>query len=303
MSKRNIKKHPLLILILLCAIFIYNITISYSKKETLTPQNEMSTIKIEDSPNNLNIYFLDVGQADSILVTNNNHNMLIDAGNNEDGPKLVKYIQSLGITEFDLIVGTHPHEDHIGGLDDIINNFKVKEIYLPDAYTTTKTFTDLLDAIEKKNLEITVPDIGSTYQLGETKVQVIYTGNDNSDLNNTSIIQKLTFGDKTFLFTGDATEEVEEKIIDKDINADVLKVAHHGSKYSTKDKFLSKVNPSYAIISVGKDNSYKHPDPNTINRIKSYTQNVYRTDELGTIKMVSDGKNINVTNIKTDTNG
>lgn len=302
MKKKKLRKQPLLVVILLCAVLIYNMAISYSNEEE-PKTKEVGNEIIEDSPDNLNIYFLDVGQADSILITNKKQNMLIDAGNNEDGPKLVKYFQELGITEFSYIVGTHPHEDHIGGLDDIINNFNTKEILLPDAYTTTKTFNDVLDAIENKHLEITVPEVGNTYKLGDANLEIIYTGDDTSDLNDTSIIIKITFGETTYLFTGDATEKVEKTIVSKDIQSDVLKVAHHGSKYSTKDEFLNVVNPSYAIISVGKNNTYKHPDNGTIDRIKKYTPNVYRTDELGTIKITSDGTNINITNFKTDTNG
>ena len=229
--------------------------------------------------------------------------MLIDAGNNEDGPKLVSYLKNLGITNFDYVVGTHPHEDHIGGLYDIINNFQIENILLPEAYTTTKTFEDVLNAIEKNNLSITVPTIGETYQLGQADLEVIYTGTDNKDLNNSSIVLKMTFGKFSYLFTGDATSQTEKKIINNNIDVDVLKVGHHGSAYSTTEEFLAKVTPTYAIISVGKDNNYGHPATSTINRIKKYTNNIYMTSELGTIILTSDGKNINITNEKTDTNG
>ena len=166
--------------------------------------------------------------------------MLIDAGNNEDGPLLVKYIkEELNISKLDYVVGTHPHEDHIGGLDDIINNIEVQEVYLPEAMTTTKTFEDVLDSIANNNLEITVPTIGETFALGEANLEVIYTGTGEKDLNEASIILKMTFGKYKYLFTGDTTEEVEKTILDKDINIDILKVAHHGSKYSSCEQFLT----------------------------------------------------------------
>ena len=264
--------------------------------------NETET-SVKEEKDKLKIYYIDVGQADSILIQNENEFMLIDAGNNNDGPLLVKYFQSLNIKDFKYVVGTHPHEDHIGGLDDIITNFNIGTIYIPDAITTTKTFEDLLNSIEKKNMTFTVPKIDSTFNLGKANVKVIYTDTDTKDLNNTSIVLKMSFGSTTYLFTGDATSTTEKKILNKDISADVLKVGHHGSNYSSTDKFLNKVNPKYAIISVGKNNIYSHPATKTIDKLNKLNIKIYRTDELGTIILTSDGKNIDITNEKTNTNG
>lgn len=264
--------------------------------------NETET-SVKEEKDKLKIYYIDVGQADSILIQNENEFMLIDAGNNNDGPLLVKYFQSLNIKDFKYVVGTHPHEDHIGGLDDIITNFNIGTIYIPDAITTTKTFEDLLNSIEKKNMAFIVPKIDSTFNLGKANVKVIYTGTDTKDLNNTSIVLKMSFGSTTYLFTGDATSTTEKKILNKDISADVLKVGHHGSNYSSTDKFLNKVNPKYAIISVGKNNIYSHPATKTIDKLNKLNIKIYRTDELGTIILTSDGKNIDITNEKTNTNG
>ena len=232
---------------------------SYSNKDEIKVNNIVTT--------DLQIYYFDVGQADSTLIINNGHSMLIDAGNNEDGEKLVTYIkEELNITTIDYVVGTHPHEDHIGGLDDIINNFNIKEVYLPEAMTTTKTFEDVLDAIANKELSITVPTIGETFKLGEADFEVIYTGTGEKDLNEASIILRMIFGNKTYLFTGDITEEVEETILNSNIDIDVLKVAHHGSKYSSSEEFVNIATPEYAIISAGEGNSYGHPDPETLTR-------------------------------------
>lgn len=259
----------------------------------------------EDVSSNLKVSYLDVGQADSILIENNEEAMLIDAGNNEDGALLVKYFEQEGINNFKYVVGTHPHEDHIGGLDDIIDNFSIECLYIPDAITTTKTFMDVLDSLEAKNMTYKVPKIGDEFYLGDAKIEVIYTGTDTSDLNNTSIVLKLNFGKTSFLFTGDATSKTEEILLDNgaDIKADVLKIGHHGSKYSTTDKFLSKVNPKYAIISVGANNSYKHPDDEVINKLNTNNIDIYRTDQKGTIIITSDGNNLNITNIATNVNG
>lgn len=296
-KKRQKKKLYSILFALIIAICIYitsykDMNESYSKPDS----NIVST--------DLTIYFFDVGQADSILVANNNQYMLIDAGNNEDGPLLVKYIkEELGIKKINYVVGTHPHEDHIGGLDDIINNFEIDNVLLPDAITTTKTFEDVIDAIDSKKLEITIPEIDSSFKVGEADVKVLHTGTDTTDLNNTSIVLKLTFGNKNYLFTGDATSKVEELITDKVGDIDVLKVGHHGSAYSTTNKFLLATSPEYAIISVAKDNSYNHPSKDTLNRLNKFTKNIYLTSELGTIILTSNGDAINITNIKTNTNG
>lgn len=251
----------------------------------------------------IKIYYLDVGQADSILIESDKEYMLIDAGNNEDGKLLVDYFKSLNITSFKYVVGTHPHEDHIGGLDDVINNFNINKIYFPDAITTTKTFEDVLEAMESNNLTYSIPKIDETFSLGNADFKVIYTGVDINDLNNTSIILKMTYGNISFLFMGDATDKVESLILDKDIKADILKVSHHGSKYSTSDKFIKRVNPSYAIISVGANNSYNHPDTLTLDRLKNYNIKIYRTDVLGTILITTNGSSVDINNFKTYTDG
>lgn len=301
MARRKKKKDNLKLLAFIFAItlvFTYNYfnnkdSISNSIKE---PSNEVIS-------SNLEVYFLDVGQADSILISNKDHHILIDAGNNEDGPLLVNYIKELGISKFDLVVGTHPHEDHIGGLDNIIDNFDIDNIYLPDVITTTKTFEEVIDSISNKNLEITIPKINDTLSLGDITIEVISSNSNQDNLNDSSLVLKLTYGSNSFLFTGDISSEVEKAIIDKNIDVDVLKVSHHGSSSSTSTNFLKKVTPSHAIISVAKKNTYNHPSISTINRIKEYTNNLYITSELGTIKVTSNGKDINVTNFNTNTNG
>lgn len=299
MSKKQSKKIVSLI-VLIIAIFSF----IFNGNESMSINQDNNTQNVNNEVNgDLKIYFIDVGQADSILVSNQDTNILIDAGNNEDGPKLVTYLQSLNIINFDYVIGTHPHEDHIGGLDDIINNFNVENVMLPDAYTTTKTFEDVLDAIETKNLEITVPSIGDNYTFDDLKFEVMYVGSDTSDLNNTSIVLKMLYGNTSYLFTGDATSSSEKQMLDKDIDVDVLKVGHHGSSYSTTDNFLKQVTPKYAIISVAEKNSYGHPSKSTLTRLKNNNVEIYQTSKLGTILLTSNGEDINITNMQTDTNG
>ena len=166
---------------------------------------------------------------------------------------------------------------------------------MPDVITTTDTFNDVIDIIEEKKYSVSIPIVDEVFNLNDMNFKVIYTGTDEGNLNNSSIVVRLDFGDTSYLFTGDIEETIEEKLLDKDIDVDVLKVAHHGSDYSSSEYFLNKVSPKYAIISVGYDNKYNHPSSEVIDRLKnSY---VYRTDKDGTIKIDSDGKNINISKL------
>lgn len=261
--------------------------------------------KVVSNSDTLKVYITDVGQADSILIRDGNYNMLIDAGNNSDGKKLVKYYKELGITSFKYVFASHPHEDHIGGMDDIINNFDIENFYMPDKLSTTKTFEDMLDALERKNLKYIVPKVNDKLSLNNSNIDVIYVGSDESDINDSSIVLKLNYFSNSFLFTGDLGSNKEKEILNSgaNIKADVLKVGHHGSSYSTASSFLDKVNPSFAAISVGKNNIYKHPASSTLEKLNKKGIKVYRTDLDGTILFESNGKDISVSTFDTLTNG
>lgn len=279
--------------IVFIAIIIYTILGGDLETVIETSNEEQNQGKIEAVLNeSLEVHFLDVGQADSILILTGDNAALIDAGNSSDGKYIVNYIKDLGIEKLNFVVGTHPHEDHIGGIDDVINSFDIEKYYMPDVMTTTKTFENVLDALANKNLKYTVPKEGKTFNLGNAVFETIYVGNDTKDLNNTSIVLKMTFGNKSFLFTGDATDVSEQKMLNKNIKSNVLKVGHHGSEYSTTDEFLKKVDPSISVISVGKDNKYGHPSKKTIDKLKD--TEIYRTDIDQTIIIKTDGNKLDI---------
>lgn len=302
MKKKDMKK--LIVLVILLLSYAYTTFINTENKNQEGPIKERKTEDvIFADENTLNVYFIDVGQADSILLENKGHYMLIDAGNNEDGPKLVNYFNEQDIKEFDYVVGTHAHEDHIGGMDDIIKNFKIDNFYMPDAITTTKTFEDVLDALEETNVIFQTPKVNQTFNLQDTTITTLSVTADEKNLNDTSIVLKVKHGTNTFLFMGDASTKIEKNLLNKDIKSDVLKVGHHGSRYSTSLEFLKKVSPEYAVISVGENNTYKHPHEEILKRLEEQNIQIYRTDKEGTILAKSNGSIITFSTIKTDTNG
>ena len=304
MKKKTKNKIIALTLLLIVYLFgIYTQPNTNNKNKENTSTKERQTEVINETSNNLKITYLDVGQADSILIEENNEYMLIDAGNNEDGPYLVNYFKSLGIEKFEYVIGTHAHEDHIGGMDDIIKNFSIGTFYMPEVLTTTKTFEDVLDALEEKQVAFNSPEIDKSFTFADTTIETLYIDNNSKDLNDSSIVLRLKHVTNTFLFTGDASTKVEKKLLDKNIQSDVLKVGHHGSSYSTSKAFLDKVNPTYAIISVGENNTYKHPQDEIIKRLENKNIKIYRTDESGSIVAESNGSIITFKNIKTNTNG
>ena len=260
-------------------------TIEESKPQEQPASNEIVAEELK-------VYFIDVGQADSILIQQGEHSMLIDAGNNEDGGTVCNYIKAQGVSTLEHVVGTHPHEDHIGGLDNVINTFNVKNVYIPKKSATTKTYKDVLMAIKNKNLTIKAPVVGESFKLGKAEFTVLAPYKIYDDANNCSIVLKMKYENNSVLFTGDAeaTSEMDMVKGGADLKCDVLKVGHHGSKTSTCSNFLSKVSPKYAVVSVGKDNKYNHPSQSTMDRLRDIS--VYRTDENGTIVMTSDGNNI-----------
>lgn len=278
------------------ALLLSSCSAKANTNQAYLPEAENDTIYTTVGLNDeLRVSFIDVGQGDSEFIElPNGETMLIDAGTNETGKNVVDYIKSLGYTSINYVVGTHPHEDHIGGLDDVIKTFDIGSIYMPKITADTKTFEDVLDAAESKNLMINTAKSGvSIMDTEDLSVKFLAPTLDSyENTNDYSAVVKVVYGDTSYLFTGDA-EEFSENLITDDVNADVLKVGHHGSSTSTSTEFLKKVSPSSAVISCGKGNSYGHPHSETLQKLADMGTAVYRTDELGTIVSVSDGKTIN----------
>ena len=246
------------------------------------------------SGDTLRVNYIDVGQGDSIFIQlPNKETMLIDAGEAYEVDNVINYLNNLGIKKIDYVVGTHPHTDHIGGLEEVINTFDVGAIYMPKVSSNSKTFEDLLTTISNKGLKVKTAKSGVVVLSEDNlKLEFIAPNSDNySNLNNYSAVLKLTYLDNTFLFMGDA-ETLSEDEITSDVDADVIKVGHHGSDSSSSVEFVKKVSPEYAIIMVGEGNSYNHPYQSIIDRYESVGAKVLRTDLDGNIVCDSDGVDV-----------
>lgn len=248
----------------------------------------------------LEITFLDVGQGDAILARHGNQTMLVDGGPIEAGPGVVSYLKSHGVSTIDVLVSTHPHADHIGGLLAVLRQLPVKAVYDSGIPHTTQTYKEYLTLIDQKNIRYVVPQRGDSIDLGAgVAVQVLSPppgGIAGGDLNENSIVLKITFGATSFLLASDAGFPAEYAMLSSrlDLRSDVLKVGHHGSRYSSGKAFLKAVGPKYAVIEVGADNVYGHPAPAAVARLEETGSKVYRTDRDGNILMTSDGRGIMV---------
>lgn len=243
----------------------------------------------------LSVWFLDVGQGDSILIGCENEYMLVDAGTNESGKTVVDFLKSQGVKSLKYAVGTHPHADHIGGLDDVLDSVKTSNLIMPDVTADTAVFSDVLDSVERQNLSVTVPGQGDKFSVGDAEITLLSDTDKNygDELNNYSLVLKLVYRGFSLVLTGDAETAAEEDILEsgQDISADVLKLGHHGSRTSTSNRFLNAVSPRSAVISCGKDNDYGHPHFETLEKLEKSRIEVYRTDLSGTLLLTSDGKN------------
>ena len=243
------------------------------------------------------VHYIDVGQADCALIECDGKYMLIDGGNAEDSSLVVSYLQKQGVEELEAVVCSHAHEDHVGGLPGVLAVFPTKAVYAPTKTYSSKVFDKFLYYTDQQGLEVTIPSPGDQFTLGDALVMILGPVKSYADPNNTSIVMMIDFHGKRFLFTGDMETEAENDMLDYwgeyfTWSADVLKVGHHGSDTSTSYRFLRAVMPTYGIISVGKGNSYGHPNETPLSRLEDAEVTVLRTDKLGSIIVTTDGKDI-----------
>lgn len=242
---------------------------------------------------NLEVHFIDVGQADAALIKCEGHNMLIDGGKDKDSSLIYSYLKKEGVKDLDYIVNTHGDADHVGGIPGAIQlvGSNIGTVLAPYKTLDKERFQIFADKVAGVGKTITVPKTGDTYKLGNASFQILSAGGYGD---NESIVLRLKYGNTSFLLAGDATDEQEKAIADSgyEVESDVLKVSHHGSAYSTGYRFLRAVYPDYAVICCGRNNQYGHPTEETLSRLRDEGASVFRTDNNGDIIFYSDGSNL-----------
>ena len=271
--------------------------LSKEDKEDRKDSNNAATVG--NSPSQMKLHFIDVGQGDATLIeTPSGKTILIDAGDRDMGKRVVSYIKSQGISTIDVLIATHPHADHIGGMADVINKFNIGQVYMPKVAHTSKTYEELLVAIKKKGLTIKTAKAGVVLDIDSAiEARMVAPNSDKyNSLNDYSAVLRVVYGSNSFLITGDAEALSEREMISKghNLKADILRVGHHGSRTSTSPEFLQEVSPKYAIISAGADNRYGHPHDEILTRLSKSKIEIYRTDIHGNIIITADGKNYNI---------
>ena len=246
------------------------------------------------------IHYIDVGQADCILLEAGDEFMLIDGGNREDGQLVVSYLEQQGVQELEAVVCTHAHEDHVGGLPSVLAVYPTAAVYAPTRTYASNVFDKFVYYTDQQGLEVTIPQPGDCFTLGDVSLTVLGPVKSYPDPNNTSIVIMAEYGTTRFLFTGDMEKDAENDMLDYwggrySWNCDVLKSGHHGSSTSSGYRLIYETDPEYVVISVGADNSYGHPHKETIALYQDAGLPIFRTDELGHVIVTSDGTNVSVT--------
>ncbi len=248
----------------------------------------------------LQVHFIDVGNADATLVRTGEYELLIDAGEPGDSEEVIDYLQAQGVSELDMVIATHPDADHIGGMADVLEQYPPKTFlmsFMDDDHTpTSKSYERLLTTLDEKSIPVTEAAPGQQYTLGEAVIDILAPLEASEDTNNMSVVSRITFGEHRFLMMGDAEKEVEATLLKSrgELQADVLKVGHHGSHSSTGKEFLQKVSPAYAFIPCGADNRYGHPHNETLDTLMKQNVTIYRADTDGTVVFESDGQTLSV---------
>jgi len=289
---RNHKKHNLFMLTI--ALTVITLLFHPAEAKKIPSTNALPRL----ASNEIRVHFIDLGQADGILLQSTKNAVLIDGGERKTQNTLINYLQNTGITVLDYIVATHPHSDHIGGLAAVIQQFDVKNILMPDITHNTATFHNFLNAIENKNIPATMPSVGDKITAGIIELTVLAPFTNFDNLNNASIILRMAHGKTSFLFTGDAEIQSEIEMINSGLNlrANILKAGHHGSRTSTSIEFLDAVKPQIVIVTCGHKNSYGHPHKEFLERISQPKRKItlFRTDEMGTIIITANKRKMKI---------
>ena len=259
----------------------------------------LATIEPPVAEGEMRVDIIDVGQGESILITTSEKAVLIDAGENDQGDEVLEHLQRRGVTKLDLAIGTHAHSDHIGGMDTVMAGIKVDEFWMgampEELVPSTKTYTDVLEQLDIGRIPYREPEVGTQYDLGNGGLLTVYGPQGTpSDLNNCSLVCRVDFGETSFLFSGDAEENMEKIILTSgaDLDVDVMTMGHHGSETSSSSAYFKAASPTYAAISCGEDNSYGHPHKETIQKLKKADVLYRRTDINGTISFIANGKTV-----------
>lgn len=263
---------------------------------TIPPESKPSETPVPEG-SSFAVHFIDVGQADAALVLCDGKAMLIDGGNKADSNLIYTYLKKHNITHLDYIVGTHAHEDHIGAIPGALQVATAGVVYCSVTSYSSKAFDNFKNAVQNRGLSITVPTVGTTFNLGSATCTILAVNTEKGGANNSSIVMRIVYGNTSFLFTGDAEKEVEDVILNSGVNikSDVLKVGHHGSDTSTGYLWLRTIDPQYAVIPVGSDNTYGHPTEAVLSRLRDAEVTTFRTDLQGDILCVSDGTTLTFT--------
>ena len=292
MRRYNIKSKGLAIISsILILLSLSACSVKDIDAQTSTGNNSAKETNGVVTSNESELHFIDTGNSDAILIKNDNKFALIDGGDNDDEERVVSYLKNQGVKELEYIFATHPHADHIGGLDAVVNDIPVKNVYVSNGDSDSKTYSDFIYAMANKGLSPSVPLLNSEFKLGSGKFKVISAANE-KDPNNNSLVLEYVNGNDKVLLMGDAEEKIERELNVSDV--DLLKVGHHGSRSSSSSSFIDKINPKYAVILVGANNKYGHPHKETMDTLASKNIEIHRSDECGHIVFKSSGNGLSV---------